>query len=70
MKEKSIEATTAKFTWGIQSGKDLKILAPGFTWVRDVSLVEGMKAIYPVYRLLGKIPAVRNISNKLILLEK
>lgn len=70
MKEKSIEATKAKFTWGIRSGKDLKALAPGFTWIGDVSLVEGMKVIYPVYRLLGRIPAVRNISNKLVLLEK
>lgn len=70
MKEKSIEATRAKFTWGIKSGKDLKNLAPGFTWVRDVSLTEGMKVIYPVYRLLGGIPAVRNISNKLVILEK
>ena len=70
MKEKSIEATRAKFTWGIKSGKDLKNLAPGFTWMRDVSLTEGMKVIYPVYRLLGGIPAVRNISNKLVILEK
>lgn len=70
MKEKSIEATRAKFTWGIKSGKDLKNLAPGFTWVRDVGLTEGMKVIYPVYRLLGGIPAVRNISNKLVILEK
>lgn len=70
MKEKSIEATRAKFTWGIQSGKDLKVLAPCLTWVRDVSLVEGMKVIYPAYRLLGKIPAVRNISNKLVILKK
>lgn len=70
MKEKSIEATRAKFTWGIKSGKDLKNLAPGFTLVRDVSLTEGMKVIYPVYRLLGGIPAVRNISNKLVILEK
>lgn len=70
VKEKSIEAARAKFTWGLKSGKDLKTLAPGFTWVRDVSLVEGMKVIYPVYRLLGRIPAVRNISNKLVILEK
>lgn len=70
MKEKSIEATKAKFTWGIKSGKDLKTFAPGLTWVRDVSLVEGMKVIYPVYRLFGGIPAIRNISNKLVLLEK
>ena len=52
--------------WGLKSGKDLKTLPPGFTWVGDVSMVEGMEVIYPVYRLLGQIPAIRNISNKLL----
>ena len=70
MKESSIEATHAKFTWGLKSGKELGSIAPGFTWVRDVSLVEGMKVIYPVYRLLGRLPAVKSISNQLVVLEK
>lgn len=70
MKEKSIEATKAKFTWGLRSGRDLKALAPDFGWVGDVSLVEGMKELYPIYRLLRHIPVVRNISNKLVVLEK
>lgn len=70
MKEKSIDATTAKFTWGLKSGRELERLAPGFRWVRDVSLVEGMKKIMPVYYLFGWIPAVKNISNKLVVLEK
>lgn len=70
MKEKSIEATKAKFTWGLKSGKNLKSIAPNLIWVKDVSLVEGMKELYPIYRLLGWIPAVRNISNKLVVLEK
>lgn len=70
MKEKSIEATKAKFTWGIRSGKELEKISPEYTWVRDVSLVEGMKAIMPVYHLFGWIPAVKNISNKLAVLRK
>ncbi len=70
MKEKSIEATNAKFAWGVKSGKDLKSIAVGFDWVKDVSLVEGMKVIYPIYRLFDWIPVVKNISNKLIVLEK
>lgn len=70
MREKSIEATQAKFSWGLRSGRDLEPLAPQFRWVRDVSLVEGMKVLYPVYRLFGWIPAVKNISNKLVVLEK
>lgn len=70
MKEKSIEATAAKFTWGLRSGRELAAMAPSFAWRGDVSLVEGMKVLYPIYHLFGWIPAVRNISNKLVLLEK
>lgn len=69
MKEKSIDATSTKFTWGAKSGKDLERLVSGLTWVRDVSLVEGMKVIMPVYRLIGCIPVIRNISNKLAVLR-
>lgn len=70
IKEKSIEATKAKFTWGIRSGKELEDVSPEYTWLSDVSLVEGMKAIMPVYHLFGWIPAVKNISNKLMVLAK
>ncbi|MCM1146181.1 MAG: class I SAM-dependent methyltransferase [Lachnoclostridium sp.] len=69
-KEKSIKKTSAKFNWGIKSGKELEKIAPEYTWVRDVSLVEGMKVIMPVYNLFGWIPAVKNISNKLAVLRK
>lgn len=33
-------------------------------------LTEGMAAFSPIYKLLDKLPAVRNISNKNITLEK
>lgn len=69
MKEKSIEATSARFTWGIKSGEALERLVPEVTWVRDVSLVEGMKVIMPIYRMFGWIPVIRNISNKLAVLR-
>ena len=32
--------------------------------------VEGMKELMPVYHVIGKIPIVRNISNKIIVMEK
>ena len=70
VKEKSIEKTKAKFTWGIRSGSELRRILPEYTWVRDVSLVEGMKIIMPVYHLFGWIPVVKNISNKLVVLRK
>ncbi len=69
VKEKSIEASQAKFTWGAKSGKEIAALCPAVRWVEDVSLVEGMKELYPIYRVIGTIPALRNLSNKLAVLE-
>lgn len=69
-KEKSIEGSNAKFTWGIKNGKALAGLLPDFRLVEEHSLVEGMAAFVPVYKLLGKIPLIRNISNRITVLEK
>ena len=69
-KEKSIEGSHAKFTWGIKNGKALAELLPGFRFVEEHSLTEGMAVFAPIYKLLDKLPAVRNISNKIIVLEK
>ena len=69
IKEKSIEGSNAKFTWGVRNGRKLQQLLPDFRYKKEVSLVEGMKKIMPVYHVLGKIPAVKNISNKIIVME-
>lgn len=69
-KEKSIDASNAKFRWGVKNGAALAALLPGFRFVEEHSLTEGMAAFVPVYKLLDKLPAVRNISNKIIVLEK
>ena len=69
-KEKSIEGSRAKFTWGIKNGRVLAELLPNFRFTEEHSLTEGMAAFMPIYKLLGKIPLVRNISNKIIVLEK
>ena len=70
VKEKSIEGSNAKFTWGVKNRKELQRIIPAFSVRQEVSLVEGMKELMPVYYVIGKIPAVRNISNKIIVLEK
>lgn len=70
VKEKSIEGTSAKFTWGISSGAELAAIVPGWQSVEDRSLAEGMKVLTPAYHVLGKIPLVRNVSNKILVLEK
>ena len=69
-KEKSIEGSHAKFTWGVKNGKALAALLSAYRFVAEHSLTEGMAVFVPVYKLLGKIPCVRNISNKIIVLEK
>ena len=69
-KERSIEGSHAKFTWGVKNGKALAALLPEFRLVGEHSLTEGMAVFAPIYNVLGKLPAVRNISNKIIVLER
>ena len=68
-KERSIEGSHAKFTWCVKNGRALAALLQGFRFVEEHSLTEGMAVFAPVYKLLDKLPAVRNISNKIIVLE-
>ena len=69
-KEKSIEGSHAKFTWGIKNGKTLAELLLGFTFTDEHGLTEGMAEFVPIYHLLDKIPVARNISNKIIVLDR
>ena len=55
---------------GGKNGTELQKVVLNFSVGQEVSLVEGMKDLMPVYCVIGKIPAVRNISNKIIVLEK
>lgn len=70
IKEKSIEKSAAKFSWGVKNGAALEQVIPRFKNKRDVSLVEGMKVLMPIYKVIGKIPAVRNFSNKICVMKK
>ena len=70
IKEKSIEGSNAKFTWGVKNGKLLQKLVPAFSYKEEVSLIEGMKKMMPIYRVIGKIPGAKNFSNNIIVLEK
>lgn len=47
-KEKSIEGSNAKFTWGVKGGSALAALLPGFRFVEERSLTEGMAAFMPI----------------------
>ena len=69
-KEKSIEASKAKFTWGVKNGAVLAERLPGFRFVGEHCLTEGMAVFVPIYKLLDKIPFVRSISNRIVVLER
>jgi hypothetical protein len=70
IKEKSIEGSNAKFKWGVKNGRELEKIIPHFRWKTDVSLVEGMKKIMPIYNVIGKLPVVQSMSNKIVVMEK
>lgn len=70
IKEKSIDASNAKFTWGVKNGEELAKLLPNFRLIKERSLVEGMAAFKPIYKFLRKIPLVRKISNRIVVLRK
>lgn len=70
IKEKSIEGSNAKFTWGVKNGKLLQKLVPAFSYKEEVSLIEGMKKMMPIYHVIGKIPGAKKFSNNIIVLEK
>lgn len=69
-KEKSIEGSHAKFTWGVKDGRALASLLPGFRFVEEHGLTEGMAVFVPIYKVLDKLPAVRSISNRIVILER
>lgn len=69
-KEKSIEGSHAKFTWGVKNGTALAALLPDFRLAAEHGLTEGMAVFVPIYKVLDKLTVVRNISNKIIVMEK
>lgn len=70
IKEKSVEASQAKFSWGIKSGKELEKFVPAFHFIEDVSLIIGMKEMMAIYKLLEKVSFIKNMSNKITVLQK
>ena len=67
--EKSIEGSNAKFTWGIKNGAALEKYNNNIKCLEDHSLVEGMEKMMPIYKVIGKIPFIRNLSNRIIVLS-
>ena len=45
-------------------------LLPNFRFVEERGLMEDMTQFMPIYKVLDKVPAIRNISNKIITLKR
>ena len=54
----------------LDGSKVLAALLPDFRFVAEHGLTEGVAVFAPVYKLLDKLPAVRNISNRIVVLER
>lgn len=65
VKEKSVDALSATFTWGVTSGREIGEKSPGFHWAGDVDYREGMRKIDALYPFYAWIPPLGNLSNKI-----
>ncbi len=45
-------------------------MLPNFRFVEEHGLMEGMAQFMPIYKVLDRIPFIRNMSNKIITLKK
>ena len=70
VKEKSIDASDAKFSWGIKTGKELELYNSNYHFEKDVSLAEGMNEMFIFYKTISWISVIKNISNKITILKK
>ena len=68
-KEKSIEGSKAKFKWGVRNGQHFERIIPDYISIKDLSLAEGMKVFIPAYKVPARIPGVKDISNKILVLK-
>jgi len=68
--ENTGEGSRPKYTWGVKNGRQLQKMLTGFRAVKSVSLMEGLKEMYPAYHIIRLFPPMRNISNKIIVLRQ
>ena len=59
-----------KYSWGVKNGRKLQALDKSVRAVRDVSLLEGLKKLYPQYKYYQFFPGMRRMSNKIVLLKR
>lgn len=66
---KSIEKTGSTFKWGLHSGTLLPVINPHICFIKEMNLVDRMYLKNGIYKLLSKINAIRNLSNRIVMAE-
>lgn len=64
------ENNRPKYTFGVKNGKELQKFNAGFKAVKDVSLLNGLRKMYPSYYIMQFMPAMRRMSNKIVVLRR
>ena len=59
-----------KYSFGVKSGRELQKKNWGYKWVKDVSLLAGLRKMYPSYYIMQFLPAMRRMSNKIVVLKR
>lgn len=59
-----------KYSFGVKKGKELQKFNAGFKWVKDVSLLAGLRKMYPSYYIMQFMPTMRKMSNKIVVLRR
>lgn len=64
------ENSHRKYSFGVKSGKKLAEMLYDFKCVKQVSLLAGLKKMYPSYHIMQFMPAMRRMSNKIVILRR
>ena len=58
------------FRFGADSFSDISTLADGYENIFDDNIIRGLKALHPIYRLIGRMPHMKNNSQKILVFRK
>ncbi len=59
-----------RYTFGVKSGRKLAEMLYDFKCVKEVSLLAGLRKMYPSYYVMQFMPTMRRMSNKIVVLRK
>lgn len=69
VKEMTVDGEYPKFTYGVQRGIDIEEISEGFRYMGETSIVEGMGEVENIFKVLKYIPYIRNMYNRIVILQ-